>query len=119
MQTILRAVWEDNDRDTMVENCLTRFDAKAAMEKPVVDFTASRAHDVVYISDDAQAYQDEFALGPRAQLGSFGSTREQVRSKTTLIFMDPIVVTCRPDGEELRLQIEYPTRGETGSPESN
>ncbi len=108
MQTILKLVSDNRGQASMVGDYLAQFHAKAANEAQSIEAVSSHADDVAFVRDDADEFRDNCAEQKRAQLGSFGQSN-QANSKTVFIFVNPIILSFRRNGPDLRLWVESPS----------
>ena len=118
MQTILKVVCDNRGQASMVDDYLVQFCAKAANEAQAVEFASPDGDDVAFVRDDAEEVRNNCAEQPRAQLGSFGRSPNQANDKTTIIFINPVILSYRPDGQKLRLWVSSPSPGTAGNAES-
>jgi hypothetical protein len=118
MQTILKVICDNRGQASIVDDYLVRFASKAAQEPRSVEFPSPYANDVAFACDDANETRDNCAEKPRAQLGSFGQSPNQANSNTKFIFMNPIILSYRPHGQNLRLWVTSPSPGTTPNTES-
>jgi len=111
MQTILKVIRDNRGQADMVDHCLAQFVVKASKEPEPIEFPSPDADDVAFARDDAHESRDNCAKKPCAQLGSFGRSPNQANGKTKFVFMNPIILTYRPDGQNLRLWVASPSPG--------
>src|SRR6266567_5525450 len=117
MQTILKVVCDNKGQARMVDDYLAQFCAKAANEAQSIEFPSS-TDDVAFARDDADEFRDNFAGKKRAQLGSFGKLPNQANSTTQSIFVNPIILSYRPNGQNLCLWVSSHSPGTAGNTES-
>jgi hypothetical protein len=117
MQTILKIVCDKRGQAHTVEDYLVRFCEKAAGLLPVNEFPSTNADDVAFARDDTPEFQENCTAQSPAQLGSFG-TLSQMNSAMTLVFVNPVIVSYRPDGQSLRLWVGSPSERKAGNTES-
>ena len=118
MQTILKVICDNRGQANMVDDYLVQFAAKAAQEPESIEFPSPYANDVAFTRADGHESRDNCAEQPRAQLGSFAQSPNQANGNTNFIFMDPIILSYRPDGQNLRLWAESPFPGTDRNTES-
>ena len=112
MQTILKIVCDKRGLSNMVDDFILRFCAKAAGEAPVVDIPAAQADDVAYVRDDRGEIQSPAQdTGQRADLGSFempASHADPGEARTTFIFVNPVILSFRPNKHRLCIWVGPP-----------
>lgn len=118
MQTILKAMCDNRGQASMVDDYLVRFRAKAANEEQAIDFPPANAEDVAFVRDDAEEIRGNSAEQPRARLGGFGGSSNQVNSKTKIIFINPVILSYGLNGQKLRLWVSSPSPGTDGTAEA-
>jgi hypothetical protein len=118
MQTILKVMCDDMGQASMVESYISQFHAKAAKDPQSIEFPSLEGDDVAFARDDANEFRDNCTEQPRAQLGSFGPSPNLADSNTQFIFMNPIILSYRPNGSSLRLWVSSPSPGTTQSAET-
>ena len=118
MQTILKVVCNGKAQASIVEDYLAQFCVKAASETPSVEFPSPDADDVVFAKDDADEFRNEPNGQQRLRLGSFEKSPNQADSKTQLIFVNPIILSFQPNGQNLRLWVASPSPGPAGNTET-
>lgn len=118
MQTIVKVICNNRGQADMVDHYLARFAIKSSQEPKSVEFPSPDADDVAFARDDAGESRDICAERPRAQLGSFGQSPNQADGRTKFVFMNPIILTYRPDGQNLCLWVESPSPGSVPEAES-
>jgi hypothetical protein len=118
MQTILKVICDNRGQANMVDDYLVKFAARAAQEPESIEFPSPYADDVAFTRADGHESRDNCAEKPGAQLESFGQSPNQANGKTKFIFMNPIILSCRPDGQNLRLWVESPSPGTDRNTES-
>ena len=119
MQTLLKVVFDNRGQASMVHDYLALFHAKAAAnEAQFIESLSSDTDDVAFARDDAREFRDNGAERERAQLGSFGQVPNQANSKNLFIFVNPIILSFRRNGPNLRLWVESPSPGAAANPES-
>ena len=114
MQTILKIVCDNRSLSNMVDDFILRFCAKATGEVPVVDIPTHHADDVAYVRDDRCEVEPSHGAGQRANLGSFEmppSPAEQDEPRTTFIFVNPVILSFRPNQHRLCIWIGPPSPG--------
>jgi len=105
MQTILRVVCDNKGLAPMIDNYLARFISKAESEASSTEVISSEDDNIVFVRDDSDEPREDYAEEQRAQLGSFDLWPNQAQSKLQLIYMNPIILLYRPDGQNLRLWV--------------
>lgn len=113
MQTILKVMCDNRSQARMVDDYLVRFCAKAATEEQAIEFPSPDADDVTFVRDDEGEMRGNRTEQLRAHLGGFG----QSNGKTTIIYVNPVILSHGPDGQKLRLWVSSPP-GTTGNAES-
>jgi len=111
MQTILKVICDNRGQADMVEQYLVHFAIKASKEPESIEVPSQDADDVAFARDDAHEFRDNCAEKPCAQLGSFGQSPNQANGRTKFVFMNPIILTYRPDEQNLRLWVASPSPG--------
>ena len=118
MQTILKVISDNRGQASIVDDYLVQFASKAAQEPQSVEFPSPYADDVVFARDDADETRDKGAEKPRAQLGSLGQSPNQANGNTKFIFMNPIILSYRRDGQNLRVWVKSLSPGTAPDTES-
>jgi hypothetical protein len=118
MQTMLKVVCDNRGQASLVDDYLVRFFAKAANEEQAIEFPPPDADDVAFARDDAEEIRGNRAEEARAQLGGFRSSPNQANSKTTIVFINPVIISYGASGQKLRLWVSSPSTGTTGNAES-
>jgi len=118
MQTIVKVISDNRGQAHMVDHYLAQFAVKASKEPESIEFPSPGADDVAFARDDDHESRDNCAEKPRAQLGSFGQSPNQANGRTKFVFVNPIILTYRPDGRSLRLWVASPSTGTVPNPES-
>ena len=118
MQTIVRVICDNRGQADMVGHYLAQFAVKASKEPELIEFPSPDADDVAFARDDAHESRADLAEKPRAQLGSFGQSPNQANGRTKFVFINPIILTYRPDGQSLGFWIASPPPGRTPNAES-
>jgi hypothetical protein len=103
----------------MVDDYLVQFCAKAASETQVIDFPWPGSADVAFARDDAQTPRGNCGEPRRALLGSFSQLSSEANSKTQFIFVNPVIISFRPEGQSLRLWVSSPQPGMDGNTEAD
>src|SRR5258708_5301911 len=119
MQTILKVVCNNRDQAGMVDDYIVRFCAKAADEAHSIEFPSPDPDDVAFARDDAHEFPDNCDEKLHARLGSFGQWPNQANSKLQIIFVNPMILSYRPNGPTLRFWVASPSPGTAGNPESD
>ena len=117
MQTIVRVIGDKRGQADMVDHYLAQFAVKASKEPELIEFPSPDADDVAFARDDAHEFRAR-AETPRAQLGSFGQSPNQANGGTKFVFVNPIILTYRPDGQGLGLWVASPSTGRAPNAES-
>jgi len=117
MQTILKIVCDKRGQAQTVDDYLVRFCEKAAGLGPANELPSPSADDVAFARDDVPELREDGISDGRAQLGSFGAPN-MVNGNMTLVFVNPVIVSYRPDGQNLRLWVGSPSPGKAGDTES-
>ena len=115
MQTILKVVCDNRGQVSMVDDYLVRFCAKAANEEQAIEFPPPDADNVAFVRDDGGEIRGNRAEQPRAQLSSFGNSPNRAMSKTTIIFINPVILSHGPNGQKMRLWVSSPSPGNAES----
>ena len=118
MQTIVKVICDNRGQADMVDHYLAQFAVKASKEPELIEFPSPDADDVAFARDDAHESPGNCAEKPRAQLGSFGQSPNQANGRTKFVFMNPIILTYRPDGQSLGLWVASPSPGTPPDAES-
>jgi hypothetical protein len=118
MQTILKLVCDNRGQAAIVDDYLTQFRAKVANDAQSIEVPSSDADDIAFVRDDAEEFRDECVEKQRAELGSFGRSSSAMNQKAQLIFVNPIILSCRFNEENLRLWVESPSPGSAGNAET-
>ena len=109
MQTILKVMCDNRGQASMVDDYLVRFCAKAANEEQAIEFPPPDADNVAFVRDDGGEIRGNRAEQPRAQLGGFGNSPNHAISKTTTIFINPVILSYGPNGQKVRLWVSSPS----------
>jgi hypothetical protein len=118
MQTILKVVCDGRSQASMVDEYLAQFCAKAASELQSIDLSSSDAEGFVFAKDDADEVRNHRPEKIRARLGSFERSPNQANSNTQYIFVNPIILSYRPDGQTMRHWVASPSPGPAGNTEN-
>ena len=118
MQTILKVIRDNRGQASIVDDYLVRFVSKAAQEPQSVEFPSPYADDVTFARDDAHETRDNCVEKSRAQLESFGPSPNQANGNTKFIFMNPIILSYRHDGQNRRIWVTSPSPGTAPNTES-
>ena len=116
MQTILKVVCDNRGQTQMVNDYVAQFCAKLANEKSARDAPRTRldfpeTDDVAFVKDDCQEVASEVSENapvPLVRLGSFGPFSNQVNENTQLIFVNPIILSYRPNGRQYFMKVQSP-----------
>ena len=118
MRTILKVICDNRGQASIMDDYLARFAGKAAQGPQSFEFPSPYADDVVFARDDANETCDKCAEKPRAQLGILGQSPNHANGNTKLILMNPIVLSYRRDGQNLRVWVRSPSPGRVPNTES-
>ena len=116
MQTILKIVCDNRSLAHLVDDFILRFCEKATSDAPTVDHSLPKADDVAFGKDDCADPERAHVEGERTNLGSFGPT--QVNENTKLIFVNPLILSYRPNRHRLCVWIGGPLPEASGEMES-
>jgi hypothetical protein len=117
MQTILKIVHGSRGQASVVDDYLARFCSGRGDEAHSIEPPASDMGDVAFVRDDAYGSQDNVTGPQRARLGSFGPLPNQDNCKSLIIFMKPIILLYRPNGQNLRLWLASTSSESAGESE--
>jgi hypothetical protein len=118
MQTILKVVRGNGGQGNMVHNYLTQYCARIESDAQSTEPVCSDAGEVAFVKDDAYEFRNESAEQEGLLLGSLRPMPNQAKSKTRLIFMNPMILLYRPNGQNLRLWVATASSGAAESSES-
>ena len=118
MQTILRVVSDNRGQASMIDDYLAQFAARTASEDLSSEPPSFDSDNIAFIRDDVNELRDNCAELERTHLGSFRQLPNQAKSKTQLIFMNPIILLHRPNGQNLRLWVASTSSGVAEDSES-
>lgn len=118
MQTILKIVCSNRSLAYMVDDFILRFCEKATGEAPTVDVPSAIADDVAFAKDDYAVPEEPQQAGTRTKLGSFGPLPNQVNENTKYIFVNPVILSYRPNRHRLCVWIGGPSPDTAGEMES-
>lgn len=117
MQTILKVICDNRGQAHMVEEYLAAFCERFGVDTPLSEFPVEH-DDVAFVRDDScglSAFaQDQSAAG----LGSFCAALHQANERVQFVFVNPVIVSYRPNGQKLRLWVGSPSLGKAGSTET-
>lgn len=118
MQTILKVVCDNRGQAHMVEAYLAEFCARFAAESPLREFPASDADDVAFAWDEERKLPASSVDQPIGGLGSFRPSLHQANERVSFVFVNPVIVSYRPNGQKLRLWVGSPSLGKPGNTEA-
>lgn len=119
MQTIVRLMCDNRSQASMLDDYLVRFCEKVAKETQAIEFPSPGADDIAFARDDANEFRTNCAEKRPAQLGSFSQLPNQANDKMQFIFINPIILSYKPNGHGLRLWVASPSPGTAGNTESD
>ena len=105
MQTILRVLNDNRGQGSMVDRYLSLFCTRDANEAQSSEVDFYDSDNVAFLRDDADEFQDNCGEQQRAHLGSFRNLPNLANRKSQFIFMNPIILLYRPDGQNLGLWV--------------
>jgi hypothetical protein len=117
MQTILKVVRDNRGQANMVDNYIAAFCERFADESPLSMFPTEHA-DVAFARDDAHDLLVSSRDQSAASLGSFCASLHQTNDKVRFVFVNPVIVSYRSNGQKLRLWVGSPSLGKAGSTET-
>jgi len=105
MQTILTVMRSNKGQTGIVDDYLAGFCARLASDEQAIATSSSAAGEVAFVRDDAylQFHEGRDQEQP-AHLGSFGQLSNDANCRH-VIFMNPIILVYRNNGQNLRLCI--------------
>ncbi len=118
MQTILKLVRNNRGQAGMIDDYLAQYCAETTNEALSIETGSSESDNVAFVRDDADEFRDKSAEQKRAQLGSFEWPPNQSNSKILHIYMNPVILLYRPNGQNLRVWVASTFPGQTRHPES-
>jgi hypothetical protein len=119
MQTILKVICDNRGQADMVDQYLARFAVKASRESESIEFPSMEADDVFFARDDVRESRDDCAQKAKVQLGSFAQSPKQANGRTKFVFMNPIILSYRPNGQSLRFWVASPSSGTAPNADSD
>lgn len=112
MQTILKVMCDGRSRFQMIEDYLTAFYSR--FEDQAIDEIATPgSDDVAFAMDDSPTAQEGSVQELDRTLGSFRPSLHVGNEKLQFIFVSPVIVFYRPNGQRLRLLLGTPSLGTT------
>ena len=117
MQTILKVVYDNRGQAHMVEEYLAAFCERFTGETPLSKFPVEH-DDVAFARDDTHDLPACTQHQPVASLGSFRASLHQANERVHFVFVNPVIVSYRPNGQKLRLWVGSPSLGKAGSAET-